>query len=151
MELQHRFGTLQNQHANSIHDSIWAFALAVNNSLSENDGSVSAIVERNLRSVNFYGALGRIAFTGDREVVTEVDILRVRGGEVIYAGLYNPLTGKVTVQLSPGRIPMDNYENVVLSISLAFPIVTLVANCSSSTSLSITHGTILSHSQNVNG
>ena len=129
MELQHDLGTLQNQHANSIHDSIWAFALAVNYSLSENDlenGSVSAIVERNLRSVNFSGALGRIAFNGDREVVTEVDILHVRGSEVVCAGHYNPLTGNLTVQLSPGRIPIDDFENVVLSISLAFPIVTLV-------------------------
>ena len=129
IELQHDLGTLQNQHANSIHDSIWAFALAVNYSLLENDlenGSVSTIVERNLRSVNFSGALGRIAFNGDREVVTEVDILQVRGSEVIYASHYNPLTGNLTVQLSPGRIPMDDFENVVLSISLAFPIVTLV-------------------------
>ena len=118
MELQHRLGTLQNQHANSIHDSIWAFAPAVNNSLSENDlenDSLSAIVERNLRSVNFSGALGRIAFNGDREVVTEVDIRHVRG---VYAGHYNPLTGNVTVhELSLGSIPMDNFKDVVLPIS----------------------------------
>ena len=48
IELQHDLGTLQNQHANSIHDhdSVWAFALAVNYTLSENDlenGSVSTI------------------------------------------------------------------------------------------------------------
>ena len=128
-ELQQDLGTLQNQHANSIHDSIWAFALAVNYTLSENDlenGSASTIVERNLRSVNFSGALGRIAFNGDREVVTEVDIFHVKGKEVIYAGHYNPLTGNVTVQLSPGRIPMDDFEDVLLPVPLAFPIVTLV-------------------------
>ena len=126
MELQHRLGrSWQNQHTNSMHDSIWAFALALNNSMPENV-SVSTIVERNLRSVNFSGALGRIAFNGDREVVTEVDILHVRGSEAIYAGHYNPLTGNLTVQLSPGRIPMDDFEDVVLPVPLAFPIVTLV-------------------------
>ena len=130
MELQHRLGrTLQNQHANSMHDSVWAFALAVNSSLSENDlenGSVSTLVERNLRSVNFSGALGRIAFNGDREVVTEVDIFHVRGNEYIHAGHYNPLTGNLAVHLPPGSIPMDDFENVVLPLSRALPIVTLV-------------------------
>ena len=129
MELQHRLGrTWQNQHANSMHDSVWAFALALNNSLSEEfeNASESILVERNLRSVNFSGALGRVAFNGDREVVTEVDIHHVRGSEAIYAGHYNPLTGNLTIQLSPGRIPMDDFEDVVLLIPLALPIVTLV-------------------------
>ena len=129
MELQRRLGrTWQNQHTNSMHDSIWAFALALNNSLSEEfeNASESILVERNLRSINFSGALGRIAFNGDREVVTEVDIHHVRGSEVIYAGHYNPLTGNLTVQLSPGSIPMDDFEDVVVLISIAFPIVTLV-------------------------
>ena len=129
MELQHDLGTLQNQHANSFHDSIWAFALAVNNSLSENDlenGSASALLEGNLKSVNFSGALGRIVFNEDREVVTEVDIFQFRGSEMIYAGHYNPLTRNVTVQLSPGSFPMDDFEDVVLPLSLALPMVTLV-------------------------
>jgi len=105
-------------------DSAWAFALAVNNSLSENGFDNGTEVERNLRSVNFSGALERVAFNGDREVVTEVDIFHVRGSDIIYVGHYNPLTGNSTVQWSLGRIPMDDFEHVVLLISLTFPIVT---------------------------
>ena len=130
MELQHRLGsTWQNQHANSVHDSVWAFALAVNSSLSENDlenGSVTTLAERNLRNVHFSGTLGRISFNEDREVVTKVNILHVRGNGSIRAGHYNPLTGNVTVQLPPGSIPIDDFENVVRLLSRALPIVTLV-------------------------
>jgi len=66
MELQHRLGrTWQKQHANSMHDSVCAFALAMNNSLSENGFENGAEVERNLRNLDFSGALGRIAFNMD--------------------------------------------------------------------------------------
>jgi len=129
LELQCRLGRTsmwQNQHANSVHDSIWAFALAMNNSLSENGFDNGTVVERNLKSVSFSGALGRIAFNGDREVVTEVDIFHVRGSEMIHVGCYNPLTRNLTVQLSQGRVPNGDFEDVVLLIPLAFPIVTFV-------------------------
>ena len=107
------------QHANALHDSIWAFALALNNLTSaefESYGSeldksnITKLVERNLRTVNFSGALGDIAFSSEREVVTTVDIFHVREGKVIYVGHYNPLTGNVTVlnQLSE-RIPKDDF------------------------------------------
>ena len=129
MDLQHRLGRIwQKQHANSMHDSVWAFALAMNNSLSENGFENGTVVERNLRSLNFSGTLGRISFNMNREVVTEVDIFHVRGSDIIWVGHYHPLTGNLTVQLSPGRIPMDDFKDVVLPISLAFPIVTNIVS-----------------------
>ena len=104
------------QHANALHDSIWAFALALNNLTSAELGSeldksnVTTLVERNLKAVQFSGALGDIAFNDEREVVTIVDIFQVREGKVMYVGHYNPLTGNVTVldQLSE-RIPKDDF------------------------------------------
>ena len=51
------------------------------------NGSASTVVERNLRNVNFSGAVGRIAFNGDREVVTEVDVLEKCTSEEILRAL----------------------------------------------------------------
>ena len=124
------------QHANALHDSIWAFALALNNLTStefESCGSeldksnITKLVERNLRTVNFSGALGDIAFSSEREVVTMVDILHVREGKVIYVGHYNPFTGNVTVlNQSSERIPKDDFEVHLVGLPLGLPVVTLV-------------------------
>ena len=128
MELQDRMnGTQENHHADALHDSIWAFALALNNSIPGLDTSnVTTSLEWNLRDVYFYGTLGEISFNEEREVVTEVDIFHVREGVEIYAGRYNPITGNITVQLPPERIPRDDFERVVVSISRAFPIVVYI-------------------------
>ena len=81
MELHnHTNGIQENQHANSLHDSVWAFALALNNSVSEGLGyeiknsNMSRLIEKNLRKMHFSGSQGDIAFNEKREVVTEVDI-----------------------------------------------------------------------------
>ena len=131
MELADRTNvTQENYHADALHDSIWAFALALNNSvpgeLERERRNLTASLERNLRGVHFYGTLGEIAFNEEREVVTGVDVFHVRDGEEIYAGNYSPITGNIAVQLPPERIPSDDFERVVVSISRAFPIVVYV-------------------------
>ena len=128
-------GVKENRDANALHDSIWAFALALNNSMSEemesygselDKSNVTTLVERNLRTVNFSGALGDIAFNDKREIVTIVDIFHMNNGSLIHAGHYNPLSGRVTVQLPPERIPSDDFEVKKGLISIAFPIVTFI-------------------------
>ena len=119
------------QHANVLHDSIWAFALALNNLTSAELGSeldksnVTTLVERNLKTVRFSGALGDITFNDEREVATIVDIFHAREGKVIYVGHYNPLTGNVTVQLPPERIPKDDFEVHLTELPRGLPIATL--------------------------
>ena len=142
---EHIPGAKENRDANALHDSIWAFALALNNSISEGLEScgselgmsnVTTLVERNLKTVNFSGALGEIAFNDKREVVTIVDIFHVNNGSLIYAGHYNPLSRRVTVQISQERIPSDDFEKQIVLISLGFTIVTFavtVALCSFTT------------------
>ena len=132
MELQdHTVGTQENQHANALHDSIWAFVLALNMSMSESygrgldKGNVTALVEQNLKSVHFSGTLGDIKFNEEREVVTEVDILHVKEGKVMHAGYYNPLTDNVTVYL-PLEVPNDDFEVITFALHIAFPIVTYI-------------------------
>ena len=122
MELHnHTIGIQENQHANSLHDSIWAFALALSNLVSEglglNNSNMTGLVEKNLRKIHFSGSQGDIAFNEEREVVTEVDIFHVRNGEEIYAGHYTQ--DRLTVHLPSERIPGDDF---VIRLHLAFPI-----------------------------
>ena len=100
------------QHANALHDSVWAFALALTSAefgseLDKRD--VTTLLERNLKAVQFSGALGDIAFNNEREVVTIVDVFQMREGKMMYVGYYNPLNGNVTVLLPPERIPKDDF------------------------------------------
>ena len=125
-------GMQENQHADAMYDSIWAFALALNNLTSEElesfspglDNNVTAIVEGHLKDLRFSGALGNIVFSEQREVVTKVDIFHVREGEAIYTGQYNPLTGNITDLLFPEMIPNDDFETVNILLSPAHFIVT---------------------------
>ena len=57
--------------------------------------------------------------------MTEVDIFHVRDGEEIYAGNYSPITGNITVQLPPERIPSDEFDRVI-RLHLALPVVLYV-------------------------
>ena len=125
MELHnHTNGIQENQHANSLHDSIWAFALALNNSVSEGLGhNITRLVEKNLRKIHFSGSQGDIAFNEEREVVTEVDIFHVRNGEEMYAGHYTQVTRNITIHLPSERIPRDDF---VIRLHLAFPISVLI-------------------------
>ena len=124
-------GVQQNQHADAMYDSIWAFALALNNLTSEELESfspgldnVTAIVEGHLKALRFSGALGNIVFSAQREVVTKVDIFHVREGEAIYTGQFNPLTGNITDLLFPEMIPNDDFETVNIQLSPVYFIVT---------------------------
>ena len=128
MELHNCTSSMQvNQHANSLHDSIWAFALALNNSVSEelrlHNHNMTTFVEKGLKSVHFSGSRGHIAFNEEREVVTEVEIFHVRNGKEICVGHYTQATKNITVHLPSEGIPRDDF---VLRLHLAFPISILV-------------------------
>ena len=120
MELQTK-GTQENQYANALHDSIWAFALAMNN-LTLEELHTTTLVEQNLKNVHFSGALGDVSFR-DREVVNAVDIFHVRNGEIVHTGNYNPHSGNLTILLSPQIIPSDSFETHVILLHRAFIIV----------------------------
>ena len=130
MELQHRMeGAQMNQFADALHDSIWAFALALNNLMSDSyraevdNSNTTALVGRYLKTVNFSGALGDISFS-EREVVNDVDVFHVSDGEVVCIGNYNPLSGNLTFHSQPGIIPEDDFKNNTVLLHEAFMIVT---------------------------
>ena len=126
-------------HANGLHDSVWAFALALNNSLdtlTSQDlvyhqpgikSNVTSIIESNLRDLNFSGTLGQIYFTGGREAETAVDILQVKNGSAVQIGYYYPYSQNLVLQLHllPETIPKDDFGRVRRRLNSAAPIVTL--------------------------
>jgi len=62
-------GIQENQHANAMYDSIWAFALALNNLTAEELENFtpgldnSKKIEEHLKALQFSGALGSIVFS----------------------------------------------------------------------------------------
>ena len=123
----------------ALHDSIWAYALALNNSLDEltsqdlknyglGKSNVTTIIENNLKAVNFMSMLGNISFTDEREAETTVEILQVRDGEAVEVGYYDPHSRKFTNQSLPRPKKIsDTFEKVRRKLHEAAPIVTFIA------------------------
>jgi len=125
-----------NPYADALHDSVWAYALALNSSLGTltsrdlkpyglGKSNATSIIERNLRTLNFSGALGRIYFTDKREAETTVNILQVRSGRAVQVGYYNPHSQNLTLQSPPQTIPEDDFGRIRRVLHPAAPIVTL--------------------------
>ena len=136
MELRHRMrGAQMNQFADALHDSIWAFALALNNLTSEelrsyrpaevDNSNTTALVEQYLEVIHFSGALGDISFS-EREVVNDVDIFHIRNGGSVYTGNYSPLHENLSIQSQPDFIPKDDFETNEILLHQAFIAVTYV-------------------------
>ena len=122
----------------ALHDSVWAYALALNKSLDEltsqdlknyglGKSNVTTIIENNLKTVNFMSALGNISFTDEREAETTVEILQVRDGEAVEVGYYDPHSHNFTLKSSLEPTPTDAFEEVRRKLHEAAPIVTLIA------------------------
>ena len=122
----------------ALHDSVWAYALALNKSLDEltsqdletyglGKNNVTTIIENNLKTVNFMSALGRISFTDEREAETTVEILQVRNGEAVEVGYYDPRSQNFNQSLPEPPKISDTFEKVRRKLHEAVPIVTLTA------------------------
>ena len=109
-------GLMYNEFANVMHDSVWAFALALNDSLdtiiSENNMTVIDFIkqfgkkelantmEDNLRSLSFEGVSGHVHFSDDNdtEAVVDVNLILLNNTEIII-GCYNQLLGNLSLIL----------------------------------------------------
>ena len=140
-QYQQRLGaniTNQDVYANALHDSIWAFTLALNQSLQNftfedlqhyglGNRKLTSVIESNLKMVNFSGATGQIYFNEDHESDTEVNIFQVKNGTPVLIGCYSPHSQNLTLHLPPETlIPKDDFETIRLKLHPAMPIVTLV-------------------------
>ena len=99
-------------YANSLYDQVWAFAIAINNSLAsvesqnlsfENSGlgkresTLSSILKKELKKVTFQGASGWINFSINQESPSFVDIFQVQKGNITLIGVYDPYSCNVTL------------------------------------------------------
>ena len=144
-EYQHEYqqrlkGNTTNQSvcANALHDSVWAFALALNQSLENlttedlqhyglGNRNLTSIIEDNMQMVNFSGATGQIYFNEFHESNTEVHMFQVQSGKAVQIGSYDPLSQNLTLHSYSEPIPKDDFETTRLKLHPALPIVTLVA------------------------
>ena len=130
-----------NPYASVLYDSIWAIALAMNNSqvtppLKTKNGSMyatSAAIVFNLTSVSFQGASGWVKFS-QREAALQlhVDIYQVHQNRSIQIGGYNQYTDRLFINRSIlGNIPSDELDEVYLLYPLYLTVVLLVFLASS--------------------
>ena len=119
--------THSNPYANVLYDSVWAFAVALNESMftlnfrdSESDiQDIREALRSELPKVSFNGALGDIHFDSNHEVKTTVDIFQVRNGTSIPIGYYDPIHTYLDLNNeSIGEIPSDELERVYQIFSL---------------------------------
>ena len=120
----------KNVYSNALHDQVWAFALAINNSLmsikSQNlslkdyglgkrMSTLSNILENELKYVSFQGASGRIDFSENQGSPTHVNIFQVQNGKTKLIGVYNPYSHNVTLTEAASHIndiPPDTFDTV---------------------------------------
>ena len=114
-------------YGNSFYDQVWAFALALNNSLSSlhsenlsfseytigNTGPISNIIKRELTKLSFQGASGRIEFDKNLEISSFVDIFQIQNGTAKVIAIYNPFTRNATFnQNFQDDIPSDTFDTI---------------------------------------
>ena len=130
--------TNQSVCADALHDSVWAFALALNKSLENlttedlqhyglGNRNLTSIIVDNMQMVNFSGATGQIYFNEFHESNTEVHMFQIQSGEAVQIGSYDPLSQNLTLHSYSEPIPKDDFETTRLKLHPALPIVTLVA------------------------
>ena len=119
-----------NSYANVLYDSVWTFAVALNNSEDVYRGSggdihhIREAVKRQLPKVSFTGALGDIRFDLDQEVKITVDILQIKSGTSIPIGYYDPVHKHLNLNReSIGKIPSDELERTYQLFPISLTVV----------------------------
>ena len=113
--------------ASSLYDQVWAYALAINNSLTSiasqnlsfmdyrigNTKPISKILKSELRKLSFQGASGRIEFGEEQEVPSFIDIFQIQQQTRVLIGIYDPFTTNVTfTDHVSSDFPGDTFETV---------------------------------------
>jgi len=128
-----------NIYANVLHDSVLAFALALNHSVQDlnlapdcfqiGSESFTHPLKDTLSTLSFNGALGHNSFrnSSSRGSQIEVSIFQVRNGSVVAVGTYQQKTGQIIFQ-SPGSIwnVPDDRKYALSSVAVAATLSTLI-------------------------
>ena len=104
-----------NPYANVIRDSIQAFALALNFTMSHlqamnltledyhlGNSDITDIIQSEMMSLSFTGVLGHVEFDSNQERQTRVDIIQIRNGSAVQVGSYDPVSRETLI---------ENYSN----------------------------------------
>ena len=138
-----------NSYANVLHDSIWAFALTINRSLSvlnERDLSLTSIhrdldtgieirnvLEEQLSQLSFQGATGWLNFSHSAAAVeTSVEILQFQNRQPVQIGLYYHSLNHLSLNRSVlGVIPTDTLNRfyVIYPIPLTVLMTVVIVLC----------------------
>ncbi|XP_048240319.1 gamma-aminobutyric acid type B receptor subunit 1-like [Haliotis rufescens] len=128
------------------YDSIWALALALNDTLTElidtgnpkrledfaySDAELGLLIWTKMLNVKYRGVRGQVAFNEKGDPVAMFSIDRIQGGEVQMVGLYDPnLVADVKIEWLPatpivwagGKIPKDSLTIYRTTTRLSFPL-----------------------------
>jgi hypothetical protein len=139
-----------NEFANVMHDSVWAFALALNKSLdtihaSENDNmtvidfirqfgkkQLAYTMENNLRSLLFEGLTGQVYFNNEDHIEAVVDIDLIFNNTKITIGCYDQLLGNLLLKMPiPIDLPDDKLQNQykLIPFPVTLLLITVVSLC----------------------
>ena len=112
---------IPNPYANVMHDSIQAFALALNFTMGHlqamnltladyhlGNSYFTDIIQSELMGLSFTGFLDRVEFDGNRERQTRVDIIEIRNGSAVQVGSYDPVSQETVLALENYNNPIDN-------------------------------------------
>ena len=105
----------RNPYANVFYDSVWALALALNNTIGTNNLQDKNIaterISEEISQLSFAGTLGNVIFNGSHSrTYPSVDILLIRNWEAQHVGCYNQVSGTVIKMTLFSDIPSDELE-----------------------------------------
>ena len=117
----------ENIFANSFYDQVWAFALALNNSIPSiyaknltfssytigNTDEISSVIKQELMKLSFQGASGRIEFSDRQEIPSFVDIFQIRNGTAEHIAIFNQFSKKIEKNDNfpePDDVPPDTFD-----------------------------------------
>ena len=123
-----------NIYANALHDSIWAVALSLNQSLSEvrdylvlteqrnetyfklvTQKQVSQIIGWKLANISFPGLLGHISFDSEHQTQLPITLYQTIDGQYKKLGIYKPDENRTYYEnYPPSRIPSDKLDRVYI-------------------------------------
>ena len=118
--------------ASYLYDQVWAFAMAVNQSLFElekcnlsidsytiGQNQVTTIIEDRLAGLSFQGAGGHVQFNEHRGVSTPVEVNWIVNQNEINIGKYDPLNPTMfNVSIMKHDVPKDTLPAVLFAIPL---------------------------------
>ena len=136
-----RFSHKRQPWAFPLYDEIWAFALALNESLPYletlnlslteyhfGNKNTTQTIESYLATLSFKGAVGQISFDAQHEAQTPVNIYQIRNGMEELIGKCNKSDGLVLYDVSSVMYVNDELDEQYLTIPVEFTICLIVTN-----------------------